>query len=160
MLRYENIMDGFDPFFLHNLDLEHAILCQIVEEDSDECLLAMSWLTLPKKIKDKLLADRAMVVDEEPTEQFPIGNAPSWEQITSTMASNPKLLMSKWAWDERWDTRSTTNCLFVQFTTNYFLTLFQDVLRNSKPPKLKDLKGAIEIWTLQSLMTLLINISF
>ena len=95
MLWYKNIMDGFGPFFSHNLDLAHSILSQIVEEDSDECLLAMSWLTLPKKIKDKLLADKAMVVDEEPTEQFPIGNAPSWDQIASTMASNPKLLMSK-----------------------------------------------------------------
>ena len=78
----------------------------------------MSQLTSLKKIKDKLLADKAMVVDKEPTEQFPIGNAPSWEQIASTMASNPKLLMSKWVWDERWDTRSTANHLFVQFTTD------------------------------------------
>ena len=64
-------------------------------------LLAMSRLISHKKIKDKLLADKAMVVNEEPMEQFPMSNAPSWEQITSTIASNPKLLMSKWAWDER-----------------------------------------------------------
>ena len=76
------------------------------------------------------------------------------------MASNPKLLMSKWAWDERWDTGSTANRLFVQFTTDYFLTLSQDVLRNSKPSKPKDLKGAMELWTLRSLTTLLIDVSF
>ena len=159
-LRYEKVMDRFGTFFLHDLDLEHAVLGQVVEEDSNKCLLAMSRLISHKKIKDKLLADKAMVVDEEPTEQFPIGNAPSWEQIASTMASNPKLLMSEWAWDERWDTRSTANRLFVQFTTDYFLTLSQDVLRNSNPPKPKDLKGAMELWTLRSLMTLLIDVSF
>ena len=101
-----------------------------------------------------------MVVDEESMEQFPIGNALSWEQIASTMASNPQLLMSEWVWDERWNTRSTANCLFVQFTTDYFLTLSQDILRNSKPPKPKDLKGAMELWILRSLMTLLIDVSF
>jgi hypothetical protein len=80
-LRYEDTIDGFCTFFLHNLALEHAVLGQIVEDNSDKCLLAMSWLTSLEKIKDKLLADKAMVVDEEPTKQFPISNEPSWEQI-------------------------------------------------------------------------------
>ena len=44
-LQYEKVMDRFGTFFLHNLDLEHAILGQVVEEDSDECLLTMSRLT-------------------------------------------------------------------------------------------------------------------
>ena len=43
-LQYKKVMDTFGTFFLHNLDLEHAILGQVVEEDSDECLLAMSQI--------------------------------------------------------------------------------------------------------------------
>ena len=41
-LRYKKVMDRFGTFFLHNLDLEHAILGQVVEEDSNKCLLGMS----------------------------------------------------------------------------------------------------------------------
>jgi hypothetical protein len=37
------------------------------------------------------------VNEEGPMEQFPIGNAPTWDEIALTMAHNPKLLMSKWA---------------------------------------------------------------
>ena len=76
-LWYEKIIYRFRTFFLHDLDLEHAIFNQIVEEDSNKCLLAMSWLISLKKIKGKLLADQAMVVDEEPIKQFLIHNASS-----------------------------------------------------------------------------------
>ena len=56
--------------------------------------------------------------------------------------------------------RSTASRLFVQFTTDYFLTLAADVLRNSKLPKPKDLKGAMELWTLQSLTRTFNDVSF
>jgi hypothetical protein len=101
-----------------------------------------------------------LIAIEEPTAQFPIGSALTWENITLTMAHNPKLLMSPWAWDEKWVMNSTAGCLFVQFMTNYFLTLSEDVLRHSKPPKPKDLKEAMELWSMQSLTALLIDVSF
>ena len=108
---------------------------------------------------------RAMVVtvavnEEGPMEQFPIGNAPTWDEIALTMAHNPKLLMSKWAWDHKWATRSTAGCLFLQFTTDYFLTLSMEVVNDVHLPKPKDLKGAMELWTVPSLMALLKDVSF
>ena len=106
------------------------------------------------------MVDIAVVENEQPTEQFPIGNAPTWEEITSTMACNPKLLMSEWVWDENWTTRSTVGHLFVQFTTDYFLTLSMDAIRNSEFPKPKDLKSAMELWSVSALTTLLNDVSF
>jgi len=106
------------------------------------------------------VVDIAVVENEQPTEQFPIGNAPTWEEITSTMACNPKLLMSEWVWDENWTTRSTVGHLFVQFTTDYFLTLSMDAIRNSEFPKPKDLKSAMELWSVSALTTLLNDVSF
>src|ERR1700720_2818102 len=101
-------MCRFGTFFLHELDLENASLPGIEQEDSNECLLSMSRVKSLMHIKEKRAVDMALLANEEPTEQFPIGNAPSWDEITLTMARNPTLLMSEWAWDDKWATRSTT----------------------------------------------------
>ena len=101
---------------LHKLDLEKGILLQIEEQDTDKCVLAMGWLKSVAKIKEKRAMEAAVMAIEEPTEQFPIGNAPAWEEILLTMARNLTLLMSEWVWEERWDTRSTAGRLFLQFT--------------------------------------------
>ena len=159
-LHFMKKMDKFGTFFLHDLDLQKAFLPDIAQADTDECLLAMSRLTSLKQIKDKRDMVAMVVENEEPTEQFPIGNAPTWDEIALTMAHNPKLLMSKWAWDHKWATGSTAGHLFLQFTTDYFLTLSTEVVNDAHLPKPKDLKGAMELWTLPSLMALLKDVSF
>jgi hypothetical protein len=160
-LHFDKVMDRFGTFFLHELDLEKAALPDITQEDTDECLLAMSRVKSLKQIKDKRGMVTIQAVDDEgPTEQFPIGNAPTWDEIASTMACNPKLLMSKWAWDEKWATGSTAGRLFLQFTTDYFLTLSTEVVNDAHLPKPKELKDAMELWTVSSLMALLKDVSF
>jgi len=159
-LHFDKVMDKFGSFFLHDLDLENAILLEVAQTDTDECLLAMSWLTSLKQIKDKRAMVTTVVDNEEPTEQFPIGNAPTWDEIASAMARNPNLLMSKWAWNEKWATSSTTGRLFLQFTINYFITLLSEVMKDVDLPKPKDLKGAMECWTVRSLAALLKDVSF
>ena len=94
-LHFYKVMDKFGTFFLHKWDLENASLPGIEQEDSNDCLLAMSRVKSLRQIKEKRAVDTALLANEEPTEQFPMGNAPSWDEITSTMARNPKLLMSK-----------------------------------------------------------------
>ena len=159
-VHYDKVMDEFGTFFLHELDLEKAVLLQIEEQDTDECVLAMGRLKSVAKIKEKRAMEEAVMAIEEPTEQFPIGNAPTWEEILSTMARNPTLLMSEWVWEERWDTRSTAGRLFLQFTIDYFLTLSTDILRNATLPTPKNLEEAMELWTLRSLMRLFKDVSF
>ena len=160
-LHFDKVMDRFGTFFLHGLDLEKAALPDIMQEDTDECLLAMSRVKTLKQVRDKrAMVPTSAVVDDGPTEQFPIGNAPTWDEIVSTMACNPKLLMSEWAWDDKWATGSTAGRLFLQFTTDYFLTLSTEVVKAVHLPKPKDLKGAMELWTVPSLMELLKDVSF
>jgi len=160
-LHFYKVMDGFGTFFMHDLDLENAVLLGIIdEEDGDECLLAMSRDKSLRRIRERRLVDTEVVANEEPTAQFPIGNAPTWEEITLTMARDPKLLISEWAWNDKWASASTAGRLFMQFTTDYFLTLSIDALKESQLPKPKDLKGAMELWTMRSLMSLLKDVSF
>jgi hypothetical protein len=159
-LHFQTAMERFGTFFLHDMDLEHAAMPWIDEKDSDECLLAMSRVKNLQKIKEARGIEVAMVVDEGPTEQFPIGNAPTWEEISLTMARRPTLLMSDWVWDEKWTSRSAASRLFVQFTIDYFLTLSADALKESEFPKPRDLKGAMELWTVRSLSNVLKHVSF
>ncbi|KIM76118.1 hypothetical protein PILCRDRAFT_91756 [Piloderma croceum F 1598] len=159
-LRFHKVMERFGTFFLHEMDLEGAAVLQIDKEDSDKCLLVISQVKSLQKIKEMRGIEVAIVADEEPTEQFPIGNAPTWEEISLMMARWPTMLMSDWVWDEKWVTRSTASRLFVQFTIDYFLTLSTDALKVPEFPKPHDLKGAMELWTMQSLMTVLKDVSF
>jgi hypothetical protein len=76
-LQFDKVMDQFGTFFLHNLDLENASLLGINENDTDECLLAMGQSKSLKQIKDRMAVDAMVVANEEPTAQFPIGNAPA-----------------------------------------------------------------------------------
>jgi len=159
-LRFYTVMERFGTFFLHEMDLEHATVLQINEQDSEECLLAMSRFKSFRKIKEARPVEVAIMADQEPTEQFPIGNAPTWEEISLAIAHRPMLLMWDWVWDEKWATRSTAGRLFLQFTIDYFLTLTTDALKVAEFPKPCDLKGAMEQWTMPSLMTVLKDVSF
>jgi hypothetical protein len=159
-LHFDKVMDKFGSFFLHDLDLENVILPEVAQTDTDECLLAMSRLTSLKQIKEKRAMVTTVVDNEEPTEQFPIGNAPTWDEIASAMARNPNLLMSEWAWNEKWATSSTAGRLFLQFTIDYFITLSSEVMKDVDLPKPKDLEGAMECWTVRSLVALLKDVSF
>jgi len=52
-LHFDTVMDRFGTFFLHELDLEKVVLPDIAQEDTVECLLAMSHVKSLKQIKDK-----------------------------------------------------------------------------------------------------------
>ncbi|KIM79874.1 hypothetical protein PILCRDRAFT_790708 [Piloderma croceum F 1598] len=141
-LHFKKKIDKFGTFFLHDLDLEKAFLPDIAQADTDECLLAMSHVKSLKQIREKRATVTTVAVNEEgPME-------------------HPKLLMSKWAWDHKCATRSTAGRLLLQFTTDYFLMLSMEVMNDVHLPKPKDLKGAMELWIVPSLMALLKDVSF
>jgi hypothetical protein len=81
---------------------------RIVEEDNVECLAAMSRnksLTCIKKERRAPMIEATGV--DEPTEQFPIGIAPSWNEIVSVIEQHPTLLISEWIWNNKWGSKST-----------------------------------------------------
>ena len=67
-----SVEDDLNNIFLYKLDLEHTVLNQLVEKDSNECLLVLNWIKYLKKVKNKLLANTMMVVDKKPIKQFSI----------------------------------------------------------------------------------------
>jgi len=122
-LRFYTVMERFGTFFLHEMDLEHATVLQINEQDSEECLLAMSRFKSFRKNKRGEAGRSRDHGGPRANGAVPIGNAPTWEEISLAIAHRPMLLMWDWVWDEKWATRSTAGRLFLQFTIDYFLTL-------------------------------------
>ena len=78
-----------------------------------------------------------MVVDKNPIKQFLINIMVS-QKITLTLTNNLKLLIFKYVQNKKWNVESIISHLLVQFTVDYFLILFIDVLRNSKTTKPKE----------------------
>ena len=158
---FDKVMERFGTFFLQDLDLEHAHMPRIIEEDNVECLAVMSRnksLTHIKKERRAAMIEATGV--DEPTEQFPIGNAPSWNEIVSAIEQHPTLLISEWIWNDKWGSKSTAARLFVDFTIDYFLTLSSDALTPLGFSKPKDLKDAMELWTVRALLNILNVVSF
>jgi len=58
--------EEFGTFFLHEMDLEHATVLQINEQDSEECLLAMSRFQILSKNKEARPVEVAIMADQEP----------------------------------------------------------------------------------------------
>ena len=116
---YDQVVERFGMFFLHELDLEHGTIGGIDKEDSPECKFAMSKTALASKrpISKKLFANT------DPTAQFPLGNAPTWTDIVHILHHEPIKLMREWIWDPNWDYDPVVSGLFVNFTTHYWLTI-------------------------------------
>jgi hypothetical protein len=155
------LQQRFGMFFLQDLDVEHAHMPSIVEKDNVECLVAMSHnksLTRLKKERRATTIEATRV--DEPTEQFPIGIAPSWNEIVSAIEQHPTLLISEWIWNDKWGSKSTAARLFVDLIIDYFLTLSSDALMPLGFSKPKDLKDTMELWTVRALLNILNVVSF
>jgi hypothetical protein len=149
--RFGFISKRFGMFFLIDLDLEHATLGQIVEKDDKECRLAMAQA---KTGRTKRLGHTAPE-NSQPSEQYPLGNAPTWAEIVNTMESNPNLLLKEWVWDPIWDGNGLASELFTDFTFDLMATLDIAIFHEKKMPATpQSLEEAMEFWTISSLQNI------
>jgi hypothetical protein len=161
-LYFDQVMERFGTFFLHDLDLKRGTLIRIDRKDSIQCLLDMSRSKNLQQITQEKAAEEVLAQNKEPTEEYPIGNAPTWQEITTTITLDPTLLIPEWVWIERWNSKldSPASLLFVQFTINFFLTLSSDALVNGGFSKPGNLKEAMDLWTVRSLKKTVKDVSF
>jgi hypothetical protein len=107
-LSFDTTMERFSTFFLQDLDLEYIHMSKIIKENDVKCLVAMSCNKSLAHIKnEKRAAMIEMTRVDKPTEQFPIGNAPSWNEIVSMIEQHPTLLILEWIWNNKWGLKST-----------------------------------------------------
>lgn len=157
-VQFSTVAKRFGMFFLQTLDLEHAAVGEIASEDDRECQEAMGQARTGKKTnKSKPIP----LENGEPTEGYPLGNAPTWSEIVSTMEKNPNVLMKEWVWDPVWDGHHVASTMFVDFTVAFLSALSIEACHQKRlPEKPLTLEEAMEFWTVSSLQKVLSNTEF
>lgn len=145
-LDFRGVTMTFGMFFLHDLDIEQVYLPGIQRKDSAACREAFKKSKTGRKDRP----DQVPVENRGPTEEFLLGNAPTWAEIQSAMEKDPGLLMKEWVWDPLWDGDEMASQLFVDFTFDMF-SLLDDAVYSAERPQPSSLEEAMECWTVSSL---------
>lgn len=153
-LRATSIPVRFGMLFLHDLDIPGGTVREIVAEDSEGCKKDM------QKARTYSVR-RPVAIDSGPTAQFPIGNAPTWEDITNILHLNPTSFLREWLFSPMWHVHDQASALFIQFTVDYSCTLDRRALLAGAPQHpAGNLESAMNFWTVSSLTELLTHARF
>jgi hypothetical protein len=154
-VRFEEIMDDYGMFFLHDLDLEHHCILGIPSTDPVACKEAMS--RNGKGHKPLMVAPPP---SSGPSGLYPIGDSPAWAEIKAFIGRGAQTFMYAWVWDPDWDgVHEIAAQLFVRFSREYFVTLKDDALRADAPSP-TCLKEAMEAWAVVELSNTLVSCWF
>ena len=119
-VRFQEVMNDYGMFFLHDLDLDHHCIHEILTGDPYDCKIAMSF---------KGQVPKPLTVAQTPNSQPPLGDTPAWPEVKAFIGWGANVFMNEWVWDPEWDEENPMAVqLFVQFTREYFATLKLDAL--------------------------------
>jgi hypothetical protein len=133
VLQYKRHCDTFGMFFLNTLDLnnEACLIPEILPKDDASVHRILGPLVRKPR---KPIASREE--EEEDMAQYPIGEKPTWKQISRSLEANPTTLIRKWAGlpvalrgygnaDE--DSIEEVACnIFIKFTRQLWMVLHQE----------------------------------
>jgi len=154
-LHYDQVVERFGMFFLHELDLRHGTIGGIDLVDSAACQYDMGRSKLARKPPPA----KALLTDADPTAQFPLGSCPTWADIVHVLHHEPLKLVREWMWDPNIDFNAVASGLFVNFTKHYWLTIQGSALLGDIPNP-RDLEEAMAVWTVSSLVERLSEVTF
>ncbi|KAH7917549.1 hypothetical protein BV22DRAFT_994939, partial [Leucogyrophana mollusca] len=157
-LSSEGIIQRFGMFFLHDLDPVTGELAVIAQEDSAD----VRFRVAPRGGKNKRsrnTTQRPVQWNAEPTAEYPLGERPTWKDLTHCLKTDPTRIVLPWKWNSLrvWD--EYTSDLFVAFTKDMWLTLDPSRLRNhiNTPTTLE---GAMEMWSVSYAVQNLLSVHF
>ena len=155
LLRFRQVVDRFGMFFLHDLDLDRKICLPPVLRMDDLGVLKALGVNLNKK-----KPDRSLDLDV-PTEDCPLGEAPSWKDVQRCIKEHPWKLMRPWVWSDNLGLLNQTACqLFQHFTTHIWTCLNLKWRTNQDPIRPSTLQDAIHCWTLNEAHAQIKSVSF
>jgi hypothetical protein len=149
-LHFGSIIDRYGIFFLQELELNGWTIWVLQGEDCQEAKQFMKDHQ-PKNRRPRLEPNTC------PTATYPLGEAPSWAEVVTTMDQNPELLILGWLWDPTLGNHKRASTLFIQFTVEIWMSLLPNVFSVEEPPHPDSVEDAMETWTLRSLQETLVN---
>jgi ribosomal protein L12E/L44/L45/RPP1/RPP2 len=142
-------------FFLHDLDLNRRICLPPVLRKDDLGVLKTLGVNLRKRKTDRSL------YQDLPTETFPLGEAPSWNDVARCIKEQPWRLMRPWLWSDNLGHLNQTACrLFKQFTTHIWTCLNSKWRTSQDPIHPTSLQDVIKCWTLDEVHARIKSVSF
>src|ERR1700678_2413347 len=131
-LQYKRHCDTFGMFFLNTLDLNNpaSLIHEILPEDD-----ASVHRILGPLVRKPRMPIASRDVEEEDLIQYPIGETPTWKQISRSLEANPTTLIRKWEGlpvalrrygnvDEG-STKEVACNIFIEFTRQMWMVLHE-----------------------------------
>ena len=151
-LRFEEVCETFGMFFLHDLDMGKKYIADIVAEDPPQC--RQDFESHRNRKTNRFAAKVPPRQCTEASVEFPLGRTPTYHDLQYFLANakEPWTVMRDWTWVPNFDQTLSEAAvdLFIIFTRDFMNCLKLDNLRGGYPDP-KDLKEAMETWTVKSL---------
>jgi hypothetical protein len=155
LLRFRQVVDRFGMFFLHDLDLNRKICLPPVLRKDDLGVLKSLGVNLSKKKTVKSFDP------EVTTEEYPLGEAPSWNEVERCIKDQPWKLMHSWLWSDSLGLLNRNACLlFQKFTTHIWTCLNAKWRTSQEPIRPACLQDAIKCWTLDNVHSQIKSVAF
>jgi hypothetical protein len=155
-LRFNTIMNRFGMFFLHDLEIRTGTLKELHPEDTPAVLhaYARSLKSLKKKTLTNAQPHKRVTVSDE--REFPWGPNPSWTRIQQLLDTEPESFLLQHL-NNSWKNPTHVQCelLFIQFTTELWLSLADSFVSAGMLPKPKTLEDAMGTWTVTNIQAVL-----
>jgi hypothetical protein len=152
---FQEVMSDWGMIFLHDLDLKHHRILEIIVSDPDKYRAAMS-----RDGKVPKILPTPQPPSSTPSGLYPLGDDPVWLEVKAFIGKGAQEFMHCWVGYPKWgEEDSAAARLFTCFTREFFETLKIDVLCVDSPSPIC-LEDAMELLSVKGLSTTLISCCF
>lgn len=168
VLQYKRHCDTFGMFFIEMADPSRPWL--IEDLPPIDTIEVIRELKLPTT---RLRQARQERQEREEQAEFPLGEAPTWKEITSSLQSDPTVLIGRWEEPmditqeyepARGDDDSTEGAaaeIFITFTCHLWISLNESWrTKPEKPISPKTLSEALKCWSVDAVMEEVMDATF
>jgi hypothetical protein len=166
-LRYRQNCDAFGMFFIEMDDPSRPWLIEDLPEIDNADVLK----ELKLKPRRRRQARHERQEGEEAQVAYPIGEAPTWRQITSSLQADPTVLIGRWRADdesvqayeecEEGTVESVAAEVFILFTCHVWILLNPKWrTRLERPVKPRTLSEALKSWSVDAVLEEILDTSF
>jgi hypothetical protein len=148
-LRFNGVMDRFGMVFLHDLDIWSCKLGEIDQQDPAELThLGGRVIQLPGSIQKKRTRP-LQLGDGQDQEDFPWGQAPSWQRVLDLLATECCTFLRPWEFIHGKQDDGAFHNIFKVFTREIWLSVGSHFIESTRLPNPTSLEEAMRTWTPQ-----------
>ncbi|KDQ06092.1 hypothetical protein BOTBODRAFT_39838 [Botryobasidium botryosum FD-172 SS1] len=142
------IMARFGAYFLHTFDPSHANPLPEAGECDDEQVAKVISQKSRRQAQARRAAPQAGV--ERPSEQFPIGATPTWDEVKQAVVTRPGDMLVDPPYQEAWEQDAIAAKVFVSFTRQFWsIVKAERLVSGFVVPQHLTLREAMGYWSVR-----------